>query len=333
MQAATLPESIVLAQAANEPTGGPSAVPLQSAPAPAVDAPTVAASPVDTPAVDATSGMAAATPDQALAGVPHSHGILSGDLPTLDGLRDNVVNLFSLGGPVVAVLMVMSVVALALFFLKIGQFAILRVGNHRRADRALAAWRAGDHEVAITLADGCRNPLADTLAHAMRGLAEPGADEARVREDVERVALAHLARLSAYLRPLELISQIAPLIGLFGTVVGMIDAFHAMQGAGANVDPSVLAGGIWVALLTTAVGLAIAIPTSMALSWFDSRIENERGVLEGHLAGLFSRWATEPGSTRHAGATLIRLAGETRSEPEVPSGPRFTEESDAQRQR
>ena len=66
------------------------------------------------------------------------------------------------------------------------------------------------------------------------------------------------------------------MLGLFGTVLGMIAAFQALQEAGASVDPSALAGGIWVALLTTAGGLAIAMPTSLALSWFESRTEADR---------------------------------------------------------
>ena len=56
----------------------------------------------------------------------------------------------------------------------------------------------------------------------------------------------------------------------------MIAAFQALQEAGAQVDPSVLAGGIWVALLTTAVGLAVAMPTSMVLNWFEARIDADR---------------------------------------------------------
>jgi biopolymer transport protein ExbB len=56
----------------------------------------------------------------------------------------------------------------------------------------------------------------------------------------------------------------------------MIDAFQSLQSAGSQVDPSLLAGGIWVALLTTAVGLAVAMPTAMVLSWLESRMDGER---------------------------------------------------------
>ena len=79
----------------------------------------------------------------------------------------------------------------------------------------------------------------------------------------------------------------APLLGLFGTVLGMIDAFRALQAAGDAVDPSVLAGGIWVALLTTAAGLGVAMPTSLALTFFESRAARERARIDLALESLF----------------------------------------------
>lgn len=58
----------------------------------------------------------------------------------------------------------------------------------------------------------------------------------------------------------------------------MIEAFQSLQSAGAQVDPSILAGGIWVALLTTAVGLVVAMPTAVVLSWFEGRMDAERVI-------------------------------------------------------
>ena len=81
-------------------------------------------------------------------------------------------------------------------------------------------------------------------------------------------------------------AQVAPLLGLFGTVLGMIEAFRALQEAGAQVDPSLLAGGIWVALLTTAAGLAVAMPTAMVLSWFEGRMDAERVTAERAIASV-----------------------------------------------
>lgn len=74
-------------------------------------------------------------------------------------------------------------------------------------------------------------------------------------------------------------------MGLFGTVLGMIAAFRAMQDAGQSVDPSVLAGGIWVALMTTAAGLAVAMPLSAILSWLEGLMAHERRMAEALIEG------------------------------------------------
>ncbi len=96
------------------------------------------------------------------------------------------------------------------------------------------------------------------------------------------------ARLESGFRLLESVAQLAPLLGLFGTVLGMISAFQALQEAGAQVDPSILAGGIWVALLTTAVGLAVAMPTSVVLSWLEARMDGDRVLAQSALRTILS---------------------------------------------
>ena len=70
--------------------------------------------------------------------------------------------------------------------------------------------------------------------------------------------------LSRYLQALATIGSIAPLLGLLGTVIGMIKAFMVIQQMGGKVNAVVLAGGIWEAMLTTALGLAVALPTMVA---------------------------------------------------------------------
>ena len=97
---------------------------------------------------------------------------------------------------------------------------------------------------------------------------------------IEAEADARFSRLERGFRFLDTVAQVAPLLGLFGTVLGMIEAFQALQEAGSQVDPSLLAGGIWVALLTTAAGLAVAMPASVVLSWFESRMADERALAD-----------------------------------------------------
>lgn len=165
--------------------------------------------------------------------------------------------IIALGGPVVAILVGFSVLSMACILWKAAVFAKEGIGGS--VTRGFS-----------------REALAQVRAARSAGA---GCEELRLR------AQAHLdvgfARVGAGLRLLDVIAQVAPLLGLFGTVLGMIDAFRTLQEAGGTADPAILAGGIWVALVTTAAGLVVAMPTSMALSWFDARIDrHERAVMD-----------------------------------------------------
>ena len=125
------------------------------------------------------------------------------------------------------------------------------------------------------------------------------------REDNDRLvteAERRFAKLERGLRSSENVAQLAPLLGLFGTVLGMIQAFQALQEAGSQVDPSILAGGIWVALMTTAAGLAVAMPASLIHSWLEARMDEERGIAD------------------HAIQTVLRPQGARASKAVEPAG-------------
>lgn len=180
------------------------------------------------------------------------------------------------GGPVVAVLAAMSVLATAIVLLKLYQFAVMQVRARRFIDEAVDRVRAGRIDEALVGLARVRNPIARALEVAVRGLREWDGRQREVREEVLRVGAKQLAALESYLRGLEAVANLSPLLGLLGTVLGMIRAFQRLEEAGSRVDPAVLSGGIWEALLTTAVGLAIAIPATAALNWLDSEVERFR---------------------------------------------------------
>lgn len=181
--------------------------------------------------------------------------------------------IIDLGGPVVALLVVISILTSAVAIWKIWQFRANGVGRHRALHASIALWDAHRPAEARRELDHSTSYLAPVVAMAYA--AEPGPG---VSARLEAEAEARFLRLEHGFRFLDTVAQIAPLLGLFGTVLGMIDAFRALQDAGSQVDPSVLAGGIWVALLTTAVGLAVAMPTSAVLSWLEARMEAERVI-------------------------------------------------------
>ncbi|MEM5492392.1 MotA/TolQ/ExbB proton channel family protein [Hoeflea sp. AS16] len=168
-----------------------------------------------------------------------------------------IYQLIEIGGPVVVLLLLLSVIAVAMTLFKFWQFGSLRLGT-----------RKGVHSIEM---------LAVRLK---RQSAEHNLSRADIEDVVAVNANAQIKTLQRGFRVLDTIAQIAPLIGLFGTVLGMITAFQALQQSGNSVDPSILAGGIWVALLTTAVGLAVAMPTSIALTYFESRVERHQLAIE-----------------------------------------------------
>ncbi|WP_417411610.1 MotA/TolQ/ExbB proton channel family protein [Hoeflea sp.] len=162
-----------------------------------------------------------------------------------------------IGGPVVVLLLALSVIAVSVMLFKLWQFRSLKLGTEKG--------------------------LHDMVSLAVR-LKRLHADRESSRSDIEDVlavaANTQIKSLQRGFRVLDTIAQISPLIGLFGTVLGMITAFQALQQSGNSVDPSILAGGIWVALLTTAVGLAVAMPTSILLTYFESRVERHQLAIE-----------------------------------------------------
>lgn len=215
--------------------------------------------------------------------------------------------LLAAGGPVVAILLGLSVFALAIVFAKAVQFAGPALGGIGHAERAARLLREGKAREALESIEG-RRGLAPAIARgAIAGLARGRVPEL-VREDAIRTAAQGLEGLRGWLRPLEVIAALAPLLGLFGTVLGMIDAFAAMERAGSRVDPAVLSGGIWEALLTTAVGLAVAMPALAAVNWFERRVERAEFAIESLISGIVTADLAQPVRGGHAHDAASRLA-------------------------
>lgn len=203
----------------------------------------------------------------------------------------------STGGPVVWLLIVLSITALTVIFYKLWHFRYLGI-EQRLAAEFFEHFAKKEFAQARMLIQGAKSPRAKILHRALDLIEHTQLKQQECKAELLRIAKAKYHELSAYLRPLEIIATIAPLMGLFGTVLGMINAFQAMETAGTSVDPSVLSGGIWQALLTTAVGLAVAIPVSILHGWFERRVENQASQYEDDLQRFFTLIALE-GSTAH----------------------------------
>jgi len=205
----------------------------------------------------------------------------------------------AVGGPVLWVLLALSVTALGIILLKCWQFATLRPERDDDVRESLLRWRQGQFDAAEARLVAGR-PIGDVVASAMRGLRAGGIDRELLREEVERVALLRLNDLRALLPPLEGIAILSPLLGLLGTVLGMILAFQRMEAAGPQVDPSVLSSGIWRALLTTALGLGVAVPVTAVHGWLERKVERVATRMNDAVTQVFTTAGGSDGGDRDA---------------------------------
>ncbi|MGH1441745.1 MAG: MotA/TolQ/ExbB proton channel family protein [Cellvibrionaceae bacterium] len=196
-------------------------------------------------------------------------------------------SLLSAGGPVIAILMLISLVAVTVFLLKCWQFYWADISRYKIIHAALTYWRNHKSDDALITLNKTRNPIARVLETAI-SLKSNHTDDAIAREETMRIAKRELANARSYLKILEVIATLSPLLGLLGTVLGMIEAFQKLQGAGSTIDPAILSGGIWEALLTTAAGLVVAIPTVVALNWLEQLIERFKLVMEDTMTQVFT---------------------------------------------
>lgn len=201
---------------------------------------------------------------------------------------DKVQEFMQAGGPIMYLLALFSVLATTVFVSKLVQFLMLRLWGGGDRDEALRLWRSGQERAAVGCLENNGNPAAALARYAMQLRLNRDLPEERAREEVERVAGLFLDRLNSGLRLLSVIAMLSPLIGLLGTVIGMIDAFQALEEAGNKVDPSILSGGIWVALLTTAAGLVVAIPATAAHQLLDGIVERAGRAMEDAVTQVFT---------------------------------------------
>ena len=175
------------------------------------------------------------------------------------------------GGPVMIPLVVCSVVALAVVIERLGFW--WRHGDVGPAERALELAERGKLDEALEIARRSGTATARVIA---AGLAERQAPPAAA---MEAAAQTEMGRLRSYLPVLDTIITLSPLLGLLGTVTGMIAAFGILSTSGMN-QPNAITGGVAEALIATAAGLAIAIATLVPYNYFLSRAEQALDAME-----------------------------------------------------
>ncbi len=184
----------------------------------------------------------------------------------------NILTLFADGGLMMYPLVLCSLVALGVIIAKAWTLHAAHKGAHKVLTEAEEAARAGRLEEAMEISRGTPGPTAAILMAGLRRIRQGTVRTNEIDQAITTTGAIELGFLERGLVILATIANVAPLMGFLGTVAGMIQAFGAIEAAG-TVEPGLVAGGIKVALLTTATGLVIAVPINIAYNFFVTRID------------------------------------------------------------
>ncbi|MGA1869702.1 MAG: MotA/TolQ/ExbB proton channel family protein [bacterium] len=193
-----------------------------------------------------------------------------------------IISFLAKGGILVIPIIACSMLALAVIMERLYRFHQAKLKDPGFINKMNTLIENEKIEEALRLSENTKNPIARVLNF---GLAKHTEHQGpKDKESLEK-ALSHIGskevrELERYLPTLATVANIAPLLGLFGTVTGMIKAFMVIQELGGKVNAAVLAGGIWEALLTTALGLAVALPTLVAYNYFVGRVNDFAGQMQ-----------------------------------------------------
>lgn len=203
------------------------------------------------------------------------------------------------GGPIMWPILLCSVVAFTIVIERLISLKKAQIDTKEFMEQISRLLKRNKVMEAIELCERTSGPIASILK---AGILKHDRPRAEIREAIEDASIHEVPRLERNLPVLATVAHVAPLLGLLGTVTGMVSAFQviATKASAVNpVNPGDLAGGIWEALLTTVFGLCVAIPTFVAFNYLVSRVDGF--VLD------MERSATD----------LLNILGEKRDEHEV----------------
>jgi len=177
------------------------------------------------------------------------------------------------GGPIMWPILLCSVMAFAIVIERLIMLKKEQIDTKSFMEQISKTIKRNKIMEAIDLCDRTGGPIASILK---AGILKHDRPRTEVREAIEDASIHEVPRLERNLPVLATIGHVAPLLGLLGTVTGMVAAFQVIQSKASAlnpVNPGDLAGGIWEALLTTVFGLCVAIPTYVAYNYLVSRVD------------------------------------------------------------
>jgi biopolymer transport protein ExbB len=182
--------------------------------------------------------------------------------------------IFLKGGPLMWPILLCSVFALAIIIERIWYMRRIQIDTRQFLNRILDKMKRHQIKEAMEICEARSNPISRILK---AGILKYDRGRQQIKEAIEDAALYEEPHLEKNMTALATIAHISPLLGLLGTVVGLVRCFQVIQAkatALAPVSPGDLAGGIWEALLTTVAGLVVAIPAFVVYNYLVSRINN-----------------------------------------------------------
>lgn len=201
--------------------------------------------------------------------------------------------LLDMGGPVMIVLLVMAVLGLVTFIYLMLMGAIYTPRLSRNLKNIITIWQQNPASVNPQALRqqasrwAALNPLHNLVTSTIEAL-QNRQDDRQVRETAARDAQQGLEPFEAPLKIIEVIAALAPLLGLLGTVLGMMEAFSAMAATEGRANAAQLSGGIYVALTTTAAGLVVAIPFAALAAWIEFRLRRIHKVVNSTLVSVLT---------------------------------------------
>lgn len=175
------------------------------------------------------------------------------------------------GGPVMWLIAFCSFIALIVILERWFHLHRLQINVGELLNGLINVLKKGNILEAISLCENTPGPVSHVLRSIILRFAQ---NETNLKEAATNAALDEIPRMEKRMNILGTITYVAPLLGLLGTVLGMIDAFQVIQAKGAFVNAVGLSEAIWKALLTTAAGLSVAIPCHIAYNYFVTRIQS-----------------------------------------------------------
>ncbi len=205
-------------------------------------------------------------------------------------------NILSLGGPTALPLLIASIFSLAVIIEKTLFFARYRNGNTRLIKKVEMLLEEGDTMAALNQLKGKRGPAVKMLSTAVKHYSE---EPERIRELLQIVGENEIKKMEKHLPILDVVAMVSPLLGLLGTVLGIISSFNILGATAGVGNPAQVSGGIAAALISTAIGLIIAIPTAIFYSYFSNIVERKAHKLNQNMVEIMDIVSNNDGSSRY----------------------------------